>query len=79
MEFSSRLTEATTCGRQNTAHVGVGYSKLVYQMLLSSNLLGLHLVLKHIPKHSTQNINVEGLFLMVHNQFMGERSDMVSF
>ena len=77
MEFSSRLTEATTCGRQNTAHVG--YSKLVYQMLLSSNLLGLHLVLKHIPKHSTQNINVEGLFLMVHNQFMGERSDMVSF
>ena len=46
-------------------------------MLVSYNVLGLYSFLKHIQKQFTRNLLAQGLFLVVHNQFIGECTDMV--
>ena len=45
-------------------------------MLVSFKLLSLYSILKHIQEQPTKNILWEGLFLVVPNQFIGERYEI---
>ena len=71
------LRKKLKSGGQNSAYSS--YVKLVYQILVSSNLLGLHSFLRHFQKKFTRNLYAKGLFMVVYNQFTEERPDMDFF
>ena len=70
------LRKKLKSGSQRTAQTD--YVKLICQMFISFDLLGLYSFLKHIQILHTRNVFAEGILLVVYNQFAGKRFDIQS-